>query len=303
MTSQHKKILVFAILFVGSGFLFKYFVDYKKPMLTREHYKNQNIQSALIADQVTQKYKKENRQFESSANTKSVIQIPENLDELLNEIDYAVRQRAKTCEAWLNKYLVDEEYIDVNSTFYQDKDNVLWLFHESFSKVLMRKPADDAYIKIESIVNSEAKIDSIDYYTKLETLDICRFPKIINLLDTVIEASHELSWPNEDQKNIVMTILDTGLIENNPSMEGMLFQLNMARVLVESKLIPEQLGEEVEFLMNRMQEHEVTFRKGFGARYSNEDNRNTLRDYLSINRELWDDVKELMERTKYNLGL
>ncbi len=305
MSSNQKKIILFALLFIGSGFLFKLYVDVKKPSMTREHYNSEYNQQAS-------KNAKEEKSNKNLGETKEVVVqdestfsmiSPSELNSILQRIDKDTQKRSRACEKWLSKYLIDDEYIDVNSHMYQDKDSALWLFHESFSKVLMRKSADEGYVSLENIINSNPKIDPIDYYTKLESLDICRFPKILNFIDTLIEASAQLQWSQEDQKSIITTVLDIGLIENNPSMEGMLFQLNMVRVLVESKLIPQALGEEINFLVNRLQEHEVTFRKGFGARFSNEENRSSLRDFLSLNRELWHDVKELMERTKYNLSL
>jgi hypothetical protein len=305
MSSNQKKILSFLTLFIGSYFVFKYYVNHQRPMETRSHYQKQN-ESVKLNPFYKSRSKKKSKKYNTADGlsvSKSNLSVNESIDGQLRELDLEIQKRSKQCEEWLANHLIDDEFIDVNASLYEDKDAMLWLFHESFSKVLMREPADKAYLTIENFINTNDQFNPIDYYTKLESLDICRFPKIINFIDTIIEASVKLNWPEEDLQSIIKTVLDTGLLENNPSMETMLFQLNMLRVLIEAKLIPEALTEEIDIMITSLQDHEVNFRQGFGPNYRIQENQLALKEFLLTNREYWEDLKELLERTKFNLGL
>ena len=290
MNSTKNKILFFLIV-CATFFGVYYYNNYAAPKNVRVHYKNQrakeikreSIFESKSLESVAAKSETDNAKDKDDYNRGEFNKLMEKL----NSTERKLKERKKYCNKTLSEVLPNDDYIDLNDEMYDEVSDVMEAFEEVLNRSMFRPEAMEAYSLIGNLVEEEYPIDPLIMYKRLERLDICRDPKALNFVDTVLESYKQKKWPANIRDKIINQIfaLLTTSVAVNKSIENILYFNNIALIMADNGLLPKSYSEELEDLGKRMNENHNLFKEGFGPRQTRETNLISLSDYLRKNEE------------------
>jgi hypothetical protein len=290
MKSFNNKTLIFTLV-CAVLFGIYYYNNYSAPKNVRVHYKNQiRNSSKKIAMPKSDRLEKAVKISETDqAKERDDYNRGEfnRLMEELNSSERKLKKRKKICNSTLNEILPTDDYIDLNDEMYDEVTSILEAFTTVVNGAMFRPEAMKAYSLISTLVEEEYPIDPLIIYNRLERLDICRDPKALNFIDSVLESYKQKKWPINVRNNLINEVFNLleSSVAGNKSIENLLYFNNIALIMADNGLIPKSYSEELEDLGRRMNENHNLFKERFGPRMTRETNLVSLGDYLRRNEE------------------
>lgn len=298
--STLRNVLIIIILFVIGAIT--YYYNYKRPVITREHYGRLNKADESRTVKVITKVARQKKSPKDSRKKwikRSVLEIEIKTKELI--------LRSKECLSDLGNDDSLEEINNFANDFSIAEDKITGIF-----KIIKRNETYSLYTKLEEVfsifINNEedstktAFNETVMIKQKLDMLDICR-PDIDTLIDKYLFAHEEYKWGNKSKEMIQQTILEmeNGDFDSVSYPQSVLYQLNLLGKLSKANIINKSFEEELELLATRVMDHIKYFEFSFREENSVNDNREALKDYFETNNENLEETKLLIKRIKVSI--
>ncbi|ATH07295.1 hypothetical protein BIY24_04890 [Halobacteriovorax marinus] len=301
---------LYKILFISSLIIIVasiiYFRNVVKPTNLREHYNEIATENREKVSERRIEIEKEEELYPKKVTAKPIFdkQVSE-LNFKLNKLEEQVQVREAYCLKSLNETIQNENYIDIKDSMYEDLDDVRSKFSTVLNEAMFRPEADELFAEVYKAVESDPKIDPRLLFARLERIDICRDPKALNFIDSVLEAYRLRKWPTIVRDQLVSEVftLVKETVPKNRSVENLLYFTNVLLIMADNGLVPLSFSTELEDLSRRLNENHSMFKEVFGPRQGREANYISLSDYLRRNEELGIELRQISRDIENNLTL
>jgi len=301
---------LYKILFISSLIIIVasiiYFRNVVKPTNLREHYNEIATENREKVSERRIEIEKEEELYPKKVAAKPIFdkQVSE-LNFKLNKLEEQVQVREAYCLKSLNETIQNENYIDIKDSMYEDLDDVRSKFSTVLNEAMFRPEADELFAEVYKAVESDPKIDPRLLFARLERIDICRDPKALNFIDSVLEAYRLRKWPTIVRDQLVSEVftLVKETVPKNRSVENLLYFTNVLLIMADNGLVPLSFSTELEDLSRRLNENHSMFKEVFGPRQGREANYISLSDYLRRNEELGIELRQISRDIENNLTL
>lgn len=305
MKSNLYKILAISICAIIIGAII-YFRNIVKPSKVREHYNDAAKVSRELRESAKAARVVESKDLYPKVKSKPIFnEKVDQLNRTLNDLEEKIQVRETYCQKSLNETIETDEYIDIKDSMYDDLDEIRTKFSKVLNQAMFRPEADKLFSTVYTAIESDPKVDPRLLFSRLERIDICRDPKALNFIDSVLEAYRLRKWPQELRDQLVSEVftLLKETIPKNRSVENLLYFTNILLIMSDNGLIPLSYTTELEDLSRRVNENHTMFKEIFGQRRSREENYISLSDYLRRNNELAIEIRQLTGDIENNLTL